>query len=1045
MPMQHTLGDYQTKQTLETFGFLPPMTQDEIYDQIAYIFAQGWTPAIEHVHPSQSMKDYWTMWKLPFFGEQDLDRVGAELEACHRAYPDHHPATGPCTRRRNQAPSAAKAESHAREAMMNTNANHQPSGREAALARRRAQSTRGKQGNAGSTIERTRGADFEAAPRPAAARPTSAPKAAATAPVPPKTRESPPPARAATAATAARSAPSAGGPSRDPSHQSRARAMARRAALSRAGGRAAGSTDRVRATTAETSRRTASQAGAGPNAGRETTAPRVPAAPLVAARTAPQAAPALTTERARGGSSPPRATSPASPSHQSRASAKARREALSRSGRRAAKSVDRVRAEAAAVGATKDCGCGCQGTAAEGKCREGREGEDGAPSVRPRNGKARVRANGEGAVRARRVKGSTAQPLGRLVALARRSALSTRGKAAADTPTSAAGLARQADPGLSGRELAQRVRERRSRNGSAGLRKTQSSGRMRAERRQGAADQSWKVGVSETAAGQTVTGTRVGRSTKTTGDEPSTCRTITGTEYLGAEIFHEFCQTPPAHGPDKVRTSLTGHGNRVTGSEVGRSTRVTGDEPGTCKAVTGTEYLSWEQQDAFCGFHAEPGPRKVGLAATRAGQAVSGTRVGRSVKVTGDEQGADVRPTGTQYTDAQSIRNGRVDGARGRVEDPMRAEASAAPAKVGTSLTLAGSRVTGTRVGRSLKVTGDEPGGCRVVTGDEYVDRGQYEDFCSAIPPPAPPKVGRSTTAKRLPISGTQTGRSPKVTGDEPGTCKAVTGTPYAGLEQASDYCEGEAQRTIEARTRRLAMPGPGPRATGTQPGFGGPLTGAAKGACEPVTGTPYFGRDQYAEACEGMGAEPGDGDFPRPLDGGPAPWERFSVMPPSRRAFTAPKEGQGVTGTRYETGTQITGPFDMGVGKITGTEQFRFDAKRLAATDLGVMEAAAGPTEQPPQPPAAEGPSRPRITGEGQSAGARITGDDWDRGDRVTGTEGASARRRNPTRPGPMSALPPLERKRNEEVPPPVSRVTGSSGNTARGALVTYSGGARG
>ena len=85
------------------------------------------------------------------------------------------------------------------------------------------------------------------------------------------------------------------------------------------------------------------------------------------------------------------------------------------------------------------------------------------------------------------------------------------------------------------------------------------------------------------------------------------------------------------------------------------------------------------------------------------------------------------------------------------------------------------------------------------------------------------------------------------------------------------------------------------------------------------------------------------------------------------------------------------------------------------------------------------------RITGEGQSAGLKITGDDWDRGERVTGTEGASARRRNPTRPGPVGAMPPMDSKRNEEVPAPVSRVTGSSGNTERGALITYSGGARG
>ena len=83
-------GDYQTAQTLETFGFLPKLTQDEVYDQIAYLVANGWTPAIEHEHPSRSTDHYWTMWKLPFFGEQDLEAVMAEIDACHRAYPDHH-------------------------------------------------------------------------------------------------------------------------------------------------------------------------------------------------------------------------------------------------------------------------------------------------------------------------------------------------------------------------------------------------------------------------------------------------------------------------------------------------------------------------------------------------------------------------------------------------------------------------------------------------------------------------------------------------------------------------------------------------------------------------------------------------------------------------------------------------------------------------------------------------------------------------------------------------------------------------------------------
>ena len=90
MANTNSMGDYQTKNTLETFGFLPKLSQDEVYDQIAYLIAQGWAPAIEHEHPSRAFNHYWTMWKLPFFGEQNLARVVDELEACRRAYPDHH-------------------------------------------------------------------------------------------------------------------------------------------------------------------------------------------------------------------------------------------------------------------------------------------------------------------------------------------------------------------------------------------------------------------------------------------------------------------------------------------------------------------------------------------------------------------------------------------------------------------------------------------------------------------------------------------------------------------------------------------------------------------------------------------------------------------------------------------------------------------------------------------------------------------------------------------------------------------------------------------
>ncbi len=94
------------------------------------------------------------------------------------------------------------------------------------------------------------------------------------------------------------------------------------------------------------------------------------------------------------------------------------------------------------------------------------------------------------------------------------------------------------------------------------------------------------------------------------------------------------------------------------------------------------------------------------------------------------------------------------------------------------------------------------------------------------------------------------------------------------------------------------------------------------------------------------------------------------------------------------------------------------------------------------------EGRVKSRISGEGMDSGQTITGDDWDRGDRVTGTEGTSTIGRNPTlrsAPGVAMAAAMATQKRNEELPVPNSKVTGGSGNTDKGSLITYSGGARG
>ncbi len=75
---------------LETFSYLPPMTPEEIRSQVAYIVSRGWNPAIEHTEPEYLMDSYWYMWKLPMFGETDVDTILGEAEACHAANPDNH-------------------------------------------------------------------------------------------------------------------------------------------------------------------------------------------------------------------------------------------------------------------------------------------------------------------------------------------------------------------------------------------------------------------------------------------------------------------------------------------------------------------------------------------------------------------------------------------------------------------------------------------------------------------------------------------------------------------------------------------------------------------------------------------------------------------------------------------------------------------------------------------------------------------------------------------------------------------------------------------
>lgn len=627
-----------------------------------------------------------------------------------------------------------------------------------------------------------------------------------------------------------------------------------------------------------------------------------------------------------------------------RLASRRRREALSRSGKGAARpaerapsvSADQTHSEVPPAAAGCDCGC------------DGAKAGAGAEPVTPAGMAQKVVAG-----RQPRRKALSMTP-GRAAALARRQALKARGKSGLSAQaTSAAQAVRVANPELSSRELAQAIREQRSRRGAPGSSGAGPCGRTRPNRT-GSTANSAQASAGEIGREQLPTGADAGRGRAASGNESANLRNVTGAQHMGAEIFREFSQSEQASAPARGQRARTGGRQEVTGTAVGRAKGLTGNEPGTCQRVTGTDYLPADHDEAWC-----PAPEK----------------------------------------------RARGFGAKSPV---------ATGADSGSS-TLQGTRISGSRVGRNSHVTGSEPGSCRHVTGDDYLAAEDYADFCASVPASQERKVHVSQTLKGERITGTLSDRTRRITGNEPGSCKAITGTPYAGAETYREFCEADDARAAATRQpRRRATPGAD--ISGVQPGLGGHVRAEMAGSCQTPTGTPYIGTAQYSAACP---ATPESPDYPQLLDSANA-------------APAAAAPGGRVTGVLGGS-EQITGPFTMAAGKVTGTEEFM--AGRSAAAMLPAVQAEV--VDEP----------RGRVTGEGMAPRTPITGDDWDRGDRVTGTEGTSAMRRNPTRRSSVmpAAAQPVDAKRNEDLPAPISKVTGGGGNTEKGAMVTYSGGARG
>jgi len=480
----------------------------------------------------------------------------------------------------------------------------------------------------------------------------------------------------------------------------------------------------------------------------------------------------------------------------------------------------------------------------------------------------------------------------------------------------------------------------------------------------------------------------------------------------------------------KVIESPTHGGQQVTGVRIAPGIQVTGGEPGSSYPISGTQYVPAD------GPAPAPGAGvKVGMMRTPQGLVVSGTTVRGTVPITGDEAGEHLRITGEADQKLDDDLTPRTDGAYRSAQFPRRADPHGATA-VGTRLGAppppvpalensdGGLAVTGSAVGRSGRVTGNEAGACRPITGDQY--QNLYSTECGAI--------GGGTA----PAAHLDRARLDPVTGGKVSVAQTWSGQQISGP-------------SLEYRPN---------------------VTGDELGDCRPVTGTPYQGPSTIFGSCEPDEIDPATqrleprpkgvavtGDLPmhsklvtgiergyrndisgssyygemRPAESAADDWgggsfpvaqaRRLAGSDPAKKRTDAEPPASNVAG-------RITGAFAISAGKVTGNSEFLFRPRTGRTGDA----------------------TQTAITGEGRTDGRIVTGTAaaWTSHGLVTGTEGSIAAGRNPTEGGgPSNAWAGAQRFKNLATPGGPNenaRVTGRVGGTPKdGVRVTVSGGAQG
>ncbi len=288
---------------------------------------------------------------------------------------------------------------------------------------------------------------------------------------------------------------------------------------------------------------------------------------------------------------------------------------------------------------------------------------------------------------------------------------------------------------------------------------------------------------------------------------------------------------------------------------------------------------------------------------------------------------------------------GRLPAAKGAGQ--ARAEKHRVPQKVEAGTTLAGSTVTGTQVERQKAVTGNEAGSCRAITGTEYVGSEQFDRFCGTRPEANAPKVAVTSTSGRQAVSGTQVGRSTSVTGDEAGSCSAVTGTEYLSSEGFQSFCNTaltqRPAKVVTGSTQKNALP-----VTGSDESRTNRVTGYEAGAQRSITGSQYWDAGVAKMTINGA---------------------------PSKVAETHTFAGRMVSGTAVDSSMKITGLEAGECRQLTGTEYLSLENYQ------GMCNA---------KPAAAPAKVGVVATDRGQ----RVTGNLVDRSEKVTGNEPGSCQR---------------------------------------------------